>query len=432
MLLDAIAGVSCLQSSWFSNLLLHQQRRSHIITCQPLALQKLVTCPDAVSVQPQDAVVVDFVGSHAPERQESDNDASRPVFQIAQDWLIVIGEKDVVPALELAVRFLNEGETAVVWSQSKFAYGVSQRTHGTYTLPAHSNVQYRVTVRSILPSDDPTFALKVAAAKKEIGNDAFQHEWDATLQAKAKALNLYKRGADYLQHLVGNPDGDVALLAQARSIYLDCLNNVVAVQLRAADYHAAKEAAIKVLSVDPHNTKALLRAAKAALWDPASSYEEVQAALEAAAVHATSDLDRKDLHTLQQEFRRQKQVYQQRNKAIMANISKAMTKESPRTKEGGESSSSKDAGVVENDVVPREDTSAKPPKETPGMPTTQDSSEVAATPPAFEWRKLLFSLFSQLAMAAIAYAFTMWVKPQWAIGDGLLANNRSPDTHGEF
>ena len=277
--------------------------------------------------------MIDFVGrlAHTPpsENDEIDNNNTGPIFQQAVDWIIVIGEKDVLPALEMGVRFLSVGETAAIWSHSKFAYGPSQRRyHGDtdYTLPPHSHVCYTVTAKQILSlshkessgsstssSSSAATQVQIAQSKKMIGNDIYAHEWFGNGEyAKQRAKQEYKRAAETMQYLLlqtttmpqndddnyddnnnnnNNNDSDASqqqeqqqlqeLQEQARTIMLDCLNNIAALHLRAHEYKLAKEAAVQVLTHDPDNFKALIRAAKAALLDPASSYEEVDVAIQA-------------------------------------------------------------------------------------------------------------------------------------------------------
>ena len=48
-------------------------------------------------------------------------------------------------------------------------------------------------------------------------------------------------------------------------IYVNCLNNMSACQLKLGEYTKAKDICVRVLEIQPDNLKALLRAAKAAL-----------------------------------------------------------------------------------------------------------------------------------------------------------------------
>jgi hypothetical protein len=278
------------------------------------------------SVQAKDAVVVDFVGRLA----QGKNDDDGPIFQEAKDWLVVVGEKDVLPALEMGIRFMKVGQRAVVWSHSKFAYGPSSRKHGDYELPPDSSVRYEITVKSVASSDlivnEPAFQIKIALSKKLIGNDVYLHEWSDG-HGKARAKLLYKRAADMMEYLFQSKQDDHVTREEAMEIMLDCLNNIAACHLRAKEFHQAKEAAVKVLSHDPDNLKGMVRAAKAALLDPASSYEEVEAAIAAA---ETDHADDSDVRKLRIELKQRKQAYKKRTKEMFSKPSK---NEQPSKKE---------------------------------------------------------------------------------------------------
>lgn len=52
---------------------------------------------------------------------------------------------------------------------------------------------------------------------------------------------------------------------QLLEVYVSCLNNMAACQLKLGEHVKAKEICVRVLEIQPNNLKALLRAAKAAL-----------------------------------------------------------------------------------------------------------------------------------------------------------------------
>ncbi len=272
-------------------------------------------------MKPADAVRIDFEARYAAERSIIDG----PLCQEAKDWLIVIGEKDVLPAVEMGVRFMSVGETAWVWSHSKFAHGPGQRKHGDYELPSNSNVLYQITVRAILkPSASTADEIAIALSKKNIGNDIFANEWNPYGISRAK--QQYKRAGELMEHLLQtgtwkDDEEDQFLQQKAREIMLDSFNNLAALHLRNTDYKLAKEAAVKVLERDPDNFKALIRAAKAALLDPASEFEEVEAAL-AAAASRSEDASDLDLQKLKEEFVRRKRAYKKKSKAMFSNKKK--------------------------------------------------------------------------------------------------------------
>lgn len=288
-----------------------------------------------------------------------------PIFHAAHDWMVVIGEKDVIPCLEMAVRFMSVGETALVWSHSKYAYGSSQRQNGAYQLPPNSNVYYLVHVREIIAHPNTNVAGQVAAArmKKMIGNDCYENEWFTGGIGKIRAKQHYQRGAEMMLYLLQSKSGtdteeqetaaaplppsttsihpvtktDDEMLQEARVIMLDCLNNIVALHLRDREFKLAKEAAVKVLVHDRHNFKGLIRAAKAALMDPASSYEEVELAMDAAAAALPtrhSERERMELEKLRIDHQRKKQEYQKKTKQMLSTMGKAIGKDSAMMRTG--------------------------------------------------------------------------------------------------
>lgn len=258
-----------------------------------------------------------------------------------------VGAKDVVPAVEMAVRFMQVGESAVVWSHAKFAYGLSSRRAPTtlttsnsadqdeaYVLPAQAAVAYELTVLQRWEEGDersPASLVQLALARKIQANDMYVHEWSDGL-GKVRIRQAYERIAKDMEALVlseGNSgDDDKAisddLRQEAQALRMDALNNIAAVHLRAKEYHTAKEAAVAVLSFEPNNLKALVRAAKAALMDPASEFSEVEAALAAAAQEASHDAAA-DIAKLQAVYKRRKQAYEQQSKQMYR---KAMQKTS--------------------------------------------------------------------------------------------------------
>ena len=78
---------------------------------------------DPAPVQPGDAVMIDFVARIANDRFARGG----PIVQEAKDWFVVVGDGDILPALELAIRFMDSGSTACVWSHSKFSFSFGTR-----------------------------------------------------------------------------------------------------------------------------------------------------------------------------------------------------------------------------------------------------------------------------------------------------------------
>ena len=126
-------------------------------------------------------------------------------------------------------------------------------------------------------------------------------------------------------------------IQEAQQLQIDCLNNISAVYLKCRLYHKAKEACIETLLKDANNSKALIRAAKAALYDPASSYEEVQAAFRAVQDIATMADDdatlQKDLNALQKEYVHHQAKYKREQKQMAVRIQEKLLTNRRRPKQ---------------------------------------------------------------------------------------------------
>lgn len=263
-----------------------------------------------------DALFVEFEGRIAKDRDDHDG----PKFQDVKDWLVVVGDKDTTPALEMGLRFMQDGETSLIYSDAKYAYGLAGRHEREYVLPSNSNVVYRVHIKRHVPADSdlarsPSFQIEIARSRKAIGNDCFQFEWCDGL-GKGRALMMYKKAADAMTNLITENDDD-SIRKEASAILVDCLNNMAAVYLKAKEFGKAKDAATKVILRDPDNVKALLRAARAALYDPAGTFEECAAAIAAA---EQVDPSNSDLRKLKSEHRRKTREYKEKSKAMFSKM----------------------------------------------------------------------------------------------------------------
>ena len=368
-----------------------------------------------------------------------------PIFHTVNNFYCCVGDQDVIPAVEMGLRFMdiqavmsddedndNDDATqnhtvtaaaaaatdnpndpsdfnptsiptvALIYSHSKYAYGLSSRTYthstatdgtnhtSTYTLPPESNVLYKVTLQRIVSSSssanddipDPKLLLQCYQCKKLLANDIFQndiltkskHSNHDTNVAGIKdphalqnystngndihtnmyhlhrAIRIYQRTVEKLENLIielqqsfsssSSPikEGDkmndtdetnLSYINEAKQLQIDCLNNISAVYMKCQLYHKAKEACIQTLLKDSNNSKALFRAARAALYDPASSYDEVQATLHAVQqelVHTPpqSVQLQKDLEILQKEYQQHEMKYKQQQKIMATRIQKKM------------------------------------------------------------------------------------------------------------
>jgi tetratricopeptide (TPR) repeat protein len=253
----------------------------------------------------------------------------------------VIGDKDVTPALEMGLRFMRDGETSLIFGNAKYAYGLSGRRSTHNMLPPHANVIYRVRIKRLVPHNSQIFLsfdfqLEIAGSKKKIGNDCYNFE-NLEGMGKEKALMLYKKASDIIASLIETCDKEEEKL-RASKMLIDCMNNMTAVYMKAKEYGKAKEIASRVILLDPHNMTALLRAGKCSLYDPNGSFEECLAVIVAA---TTIDSENKDLHKLQNEYKKKKKEYSQKSKDLMLKMSAAIVLEQNQKVENNEKSEDK-------------------------------------------------------------------------------------------
>ena len=102
-----------------------------------------------------DALHIEFEGRQAKDRDDQDG----LQFQDVKDWLVVIGDKDTTPALEMGLRFMQDGETSLIYSDAKYAYGLAGRHECEHVLPSNSNVVYRVHITRHVPADSDLFQI---------------------------------------------------------------------------------------------------------------------------------------------------------------------------------------------------------------------------------------------------------------------------------
>jgi tetratricopeptide (TPR) repeat protein len=338
-----------------------------------------------------------------------------PIFQQVKGWLVVIGDGDILPALEMASRFMEAGQTSRVWSHSKYAMGTGVRAHENTKVPPHSSVMYELTVvQKVMDTSrlNPYFTIQKALTKKTIANDIYQFEWcpppnepddPDCASAMSRAIRLYQKSGKEMETLLNGTyfqqvEKDHPQRGQCQQILLDSLNNIVAVYMRQKEYHKAKQSAVEVLKQDPKNLKGLLRAAKSSLLDPASTFEEVKAALDAAESEITynNPKEEKELKRLRADFKKNQNEYKKRTKAMFTGKLKTNTLwEDPRSK-----TDEKASGEGEKDVTTTEEASAQEAQTTrsseePAAATVEEDKSVEDA--AF-WKGQIFTVFVQIVI----------------------------------
>lgn len=181
----------------------------------------------------------------------------------------VVGDGDVVQALDLALPFAEVNEKFTLTVDSRFAFGARGRHPD---VPSNANLRYEVEVLSV--SEPPSYSQmdvteRVAAAdiKRERGNYYYRREEYAfAVNSYNKALSILHPPRDTVesweigQDLDGTNDSEIL-----ENLEVKLYNNLAATQLKIQAYEAAIKSCNSVLFKHPHNYKALFRKGQALL-----------------------------------------------------------------------------------------------------------------------------------------------------------------------
>lgn len=241
-------------------------------------------------------------------------------------------KKKMHTALELGLRHLNRGAKALIFSSHKYAFGPYGTKNigqgGTVAVPGEAEIEYEVEVLDILPTfsaKDEDLATRVAEAilKKRHGNVFFhQEDWP-------RAIRCYQSGVKALE--VSEEDHGEEGFKDLVKVFGDISNNMATALFHMKNYKGAKEAAVKVIEVDPNNAKALYRGGMAALMQ--DNYEEAELALNEALKLAPTD---PNIQKGIRELARLKKEYAKKEKAMYQTMAGFLLPKGERGKAKGE------------------------------------------------------------------------------------------------
>ncbi|XP_036005843.1 peptidyl-prolyl cis-trans isomerase FKBP8 isoform X1 [Fundulus heteroclitus] len=192
--------------------------------------------------------------------------------------VFVIGEGDVIQALEECVMSMQKGEIALLLTDSQYAYGLLGREPD---IPAWAPLLYQLQLLDIRDKPDPLTLpiadrIRIGNQKRERGNVHFQREeYGLAARAYCVALEvLTTRSKD------GNDVGMKEEEEEVREYRVKCLNNLAAAQLKLEQFDEALHTSRDVLTLQPDNVKALFRAGK--LLSDKGVYDEAMEVLKQA------------------------------------------------------------------------------------------------------------------------------------------------------
>lgn len=185
---------------------------------------------------------------------------------------------DILPALEMGVRFLPQHHVGIVRCHSKYAHGSRGRKGSSEgsIVPADSSMEYSITIHEIFKSSSnytPDVELLRSTWKKQVASD-FYFRFDEY----QKAFQLYKSASEIFQSLLHDPTFDQEEVT--KPLLVDVCNNMALCQMKLNDFPKAKQSCKDALQHDPKNIKALCRMAKCCIV--LGQYDEADSCLEEA------------------------------------------------------------------------------------------------------------------------------------------------------
>uniref|UniRef100_U5EVG1 peptidylprolyl isomerase n=1 Tax=Corethrella appendiculata TaxID=1370023 RepID=U5EVG1_9DIPT len=246
------------------------------------------------------------------------------IVEEEKDFIVQVGDVEVVQGLDMAIPLMNIGEIAEVIVNSRFAYGeqgLRNEDDSTKSIPADATLVYTVELLSIKEESD--LENKSFSARKEIGNrKRLRGNFWMKRQEYNLAIQSYRRALEYLDESEGGitdptPDGELPPTnSQLQELLEDRIkvnNNLALAQLKISAYDAALKSVEAVLQCQPNNAKALYRKGKIldAKGNTAAAIPLLQ---KAATIDADDKLIQSELSKLiiksKREARNEKDLYQ--------------------------------------------------------------------------------------------------------------------------
>uniref|UniRef100_A0A8C4TEL4 peptidylprolyl isomerase n=1 Tax=Erpetoichthys calabaricus TaxID=27687 RepID=A0A8C4TEL4_ERPCA len=169
-----------------------------------------------------------------------------------------LGDGDVMQALDLTVQLMEVNETALIFTDAKYAYGCQGSTDPC--IPSNTSLNLEVQLLQVVDAPDledmtPQEKIELADKKRERGNFYYQRG-DYVFAVNSYTIAQKVTGSSSRVDIT--PEEEAELL----DIKVKCLNNLAASQLKLEHYEMALKSCNQVLEHQPDNIKALFRKGK--------------------------------------------------------------------------------------------------------------------------------------------------------------------------
>uniref|UniRef100_A0A8C5H1T7 peptidylprolyl isomerase n=1 Tax=Gouania willdenowi TaxID=441366 RepID=A0A8C5H1T7_GOUWI len=180
-----------------------------------------------------------------------------PVEELPELWF-TLGDGDVIQALDLTVQLMEMGETALIHTDGKYAYGA--RGNLDPEIPSMAELSLEVKLLEATDAPDlelmpPPQKITLATSKRERGNVHYQRgDYAFAVNSYGIALQITESSSK----VDISPEEENQLM----DVKVKCFNNMAASQLKLDHHDAALKSCVSALAHEPENVKALFRMGK--------------------------------------------------------------------------------------------------------------------------------------------------------------------------
>ena len=164
----------------------------------------------------------------------------------------ILDDREVIQAFDLCVALMELGEKAIIYTDSKYAYGPFGCNETIPIVPKNCNITYMVELVSVKEGPNKETMsdqarIDIADKKRLRGNSLY------AIGDYGSAIDSYKRALKFLE---GSASEEVI------EMKVKCHNNLSASQIKVNAYQAALQSCNTVLNLRNNNVKAMFRKAK--------------------------------------------------------------------------------------------------------------------------------------------------------------------------
>uniref|UniRef100_A0A8C5DI58 peptidylprolyl isomerase n=1 Tax=Gouania willdenowi TaxID=441366 RepID=A0A8C5DI58_GOUWI len=237
------------------------------------------------------------------------------VEELPEFWF-TLGNKEVILALDVAVRLMGMGEKALIQTDERYAYGLSGNLYPE--IPSGADLSLEVKLLEAIDAPDlkllsPTEKIALATCKKEQGNVLYLcRAYDFAIQKYEAAMEITES--------ISEDDISSEEENKLMELKVKCLNNMAASMMKLEQYDAALTCYSAMLIYQPENVKALFHTGKVLVLHDKYS-EAIQTLRKALELEPHNKTVQDELSTMMKKHREHEAAQQAMDEKMLENPS---------------------------------------------------------------------------------------------------------------